>query len=46
LLAHLGHDQGSLATAINDNFVPRCSRAARWLRAGDQITCFQPIVGG
>ena len=34
------------ATAVNGEFVPISLRAARTLREGDQITCFQLIVGG
>ena len=46
LLDRLGHDAASLATAVNGEFVPRAQRAGRLLRPGDQVTCFQPIVGG
>ena len=34
------------ATAVNGEFVPINRRAGRVLREGDQITCFQLIVGG
>ena len=34
------------ATALNGEFVPISQRAGRVLREGDQITCFQLIVGG
>lgn len=34
------------ATAVNGEFVPISRRAGRVLREGDQITCFQLIVGG
>ena len=34
------------ATAVNGEFVPISRRAARTLREGDQVTCFQLIVGG
>jgi sulfur carrier protein len=46
LLARLGHAADSLATAVNGEFVARGQREQRVLRAGDQVTCFQPIVGG
>ena len=36
----------STATAVNGEFVPISRRAARVLREGDQVTCFQLIVGG
>ena len=34
------------ATAVNGEFVPIGRRAGHILRDGDQITCFQLIVGG
>ena len=34
------------ATAVNGEFIPIGQRARRTLREGDQITCFQLIVGG
>lgn len=46
LIASLGHTPQSLATAINQHFVPRDARAARSLAHGDAITTFQPITGG
>jgi len=46
LLVRLGHEPESVAVAVNGEFVPRASRGNRVLRAGDQITCFRPIVGG
>lgn len=46
LLARLGHAADSLATAVNGEFVARGQRAQRLLQPGDQVTCFQPIVGG
>ena len=46
LISSLGHTPQSLATAINQHFVPRDARAARILADGDAITTFQPITGG
>jgi sulfur carrier protein len=46
LIASLGHTPQSLATAINQHFVPRDARAARILVDGDAIMTFQPITGG
>jgi sulfur carrier protein len=46
LIASLGHTPQSLATAINQHFVPRDARAACILEHGDAITTFQPITGG
>ena len=46
LLAALGHEPESVTVAVNGDFVPRASRAERVLRSGDQVACFQPIVGG
>ena len=37
---------GTVATAVNGEFVPRVSRDAHVLNDGDAITCFQPITGG
>ena len=34
------------ATAVNGEFVPISRRAGRVLCEGDQVTCFQLIVGG
>lgn len=46
LLAQLNIAPQDTATALNGEFVPRARRAAAVLRAGDALTCFQPIVGG
>ena len=46
LLARLGHEPGSVAVAVNGDFVPRASRCRHVLRHGDQVACFKPIVGG
>jgi sulfur carrier protein len=46
LLDRLGFAPTAVATAIDGEFVPRSQRASRVLRAGERITCFQPIVGG
>ncbi len=46
LIDSLGATPQSLATAINQHFVPRDARAARILVHGDAITTFQPITGG
>lgn len=46
LLARLGHAPDSVATAVNGAFVARRERTDRVLCDGDQVTCFQAIVGG
>ncbi len=46
LIDSLGATPQSLATAINQHFVPRDACAARILVHGDAITTFQPITGG
>jgi sulfur carrier protein len=46
LLAQMGHAPESVAVAVNAQFVPRSLHAGHLLREGDQVTCFQPIVGG
>jgi sulfur carrier protein len=46
LLERLGHAPTSVATAVNGNFVARAARAGCVLQPGDQVSCFEPIVGG
>ena len=46
LIASLGHVPQALATAVNQNFVPRDARAAHRLQNGDSVFTFQPITGG
>ncbi|WP_119153688.1 sulfur carrier protein ThiS [Caldimonas tepidiphila] len=46
LIAALGQPPEAQATAVNGEFVPRGQRGARLLAEGDQVLCFQPIVGG
>lgn len=46
LIGRLGHAPESVATALNGEFVARGERAARVLRNGDKVTCFQAITGG
>ena len=46
LVTHLGHAPESIATALNGEFVPRAQRDSQALRDGDNVTCFQAIVGG
>lgn len=46
LLQRLGAAPESVATAVNGEFVARARRAAHRLLPGDQVTLFQPIVGG
>jgi sulfur carrier protein len=46
LLSQIGRAPESVAVAVDAVFVPRALRDAHVLRGGEQITCFQPIVGG
>ena len=46
LVAQLAESPQALATAVNQEFVARDTRAARILQAGDQVYTFQPITGG
>jgi len=46
LIGCLGHAPESVATALNGEFITRGERAARVLRHGDKVTCFQAITGG
>ena len=46
LLAELGHGESSVATAVNSHFVARGLRRQYFLRSGDKVLLFQPIVAG
>ena len=46
LVASLGHDPKTIATAVNGEFVARGRRGEHYLRHGDRVNCFQAIVGG
>jgi sulfur carrier protein len=46
LIGQLGHASESIATALNGQFVARGQRHEHVLCDGDQVTCFQAIVGG
>lgn len=46
LVAELGYDQASVATAVNGDFVPRAARADRQLAAEDAIEIVAPRQGG
>ena len=46
LLADLGHAPAAVGTAVNGRFVARGHRDAHVLQSGDQVLCFQAIVGG
>ncbi|MDO5680017.1 MAG: sulfur carrier protein ThiS [Pelistega sp.] len=40
------NDPQALATAVNEIFIPRTSRADTLLQEGDQVFTFSPITGG
>ena len=46
LIALLGQSPAALATAVNNDFVPRAQRLDYHLQQGDSVTTFQPITGG
>lgn len=46
LIGLCGHPGDAIATALNGEFVARDQRHRCVLCDGDQVTCFQPIVGG
>jgi glycine oxidase len=46
LVDDMGHAPEAVATALNGEFVARGRRHERTLHHGDQVTFFQPIVGG
>ena len=41
-----GYAEGTVATAVNGEFVPRDRRAKTFLRDGDAVAMFRQIVGG
>lgn len=45
LLAELGHT-GTVATALNESFVPVAARAGQTLSPGDRIEILAPMQGG
>jgi sulfur carrier protein len=46
LIGQLGYAAEGIATALNGQFVARGQRHEHVLCDGDQVTCFQAIVGG
>ena len=46
VLAARGHDDDSVATAVNTRFVPRSARAETPLWPDDRVVVFSAIVGG
>lgn len=46
LVAALGYDAASIATAVNGDFVARGARTARALAAGDAVEIVAPRQGG
>lgn len=46
LLRLLQRNEASVATAVNEIFVPRTQRSAVRLQEGDAIMTFEPITGG
>ena len=45
-LAELGVDCGSVATSVNEEFVPKTQRTAVELRDGDRLEVVAPMQGG
>lgn len=45
-LAELGVDRGSVATSVNEEFVPKTQRTAVELRDGDRLEVVAPMQGG
>ncbi|KAB2915766.1 MAG: sulfur carrier protein ThiS [Hyphomicrobiaceae bacterium] len=46
LVAHLGHADNAVATALNGEFIPRAARAATTLAQDDQVEIVAPRQGG
>ena len=45
-LTELGVDCGSVATSVNEEFVPKTRRSAFELRDGDRLEVMAPMQGG
>jgi sulfur carrier protein len=46
LLVELGYGGRVVATAVNEDFVPRAARAARAITPGDRVEIVAPTQGG
>ena len=46
ILDELGYDAATVATAVNEDFVPRAARAGVTLRDGDRLEVVSPQKGG
>ena len=46
LLEQLKHEEGSVATAVNSEFVPIALRESLKLHSGDQVEIIAPMSGG
>lgn len=46
LIAELGYDPASVATAVNGDFVPRAARGEQKIAPGDAIEVVAPRQGG
>lgn len=45
-LTELGADCGSVATSVNEEFVPKTRRSSFELREGDRLEVVAPMQGG
>lgn len=46
LIDELGYNAATVATALNETFVPRAVRARTSLRDGDRLEVVAPLQGG
>ncbi|QOG08320.1 sulfur carrier protein ThiS [Aureimonas sp. OT7] len=46
LLQELGHDEAVVATALNEDFVPRAARGHTRLNENDAVEIVSPMQGG
>lgn len=46
LLDELGYGEATVATAVNEHFVPRDARPATELAEGDRLEVLAPLQGG
>lgn len=46
LIDELGYPAATVATALNEEFVPRDARAGTTLKSGDRLEVVAPLQGG
>ena len=46
LLERLKYEEGSVAIAVNEEFVPRSAHGSTQVKEGDDVECVAPRQGG